>query len=114
MGLKDKEPMPLPRPTLEVHIDRLVLHSYSPVDTHRLGEAVQTELFKLVEKLGFDYSAVNAFSIERLDGGLLKITSQPKIEALGAQLANCVHQVLISSAVKGSSQVREKSDGAKR
>lgn len=114
MGLKGKEPTSPPHPTLEVHIEQVVLHGYSPADTHRLGETVQAELSRLVQKLGIDHSAVNNLSIERLDGGSLKSTSQPKIEALGAKLAGSVHQLLAPSAASAPPQVQAKPDGAKR
>ena len=113
MGLKGNEPMSPPHPTLEVHIEQIVFHGYSPADTHRLGETVQAELSRLVQRLGIDHSAVNNLSIERLDGGSLKKTSQPQIEALGVKLAGSVHQLLAPSVANASPRVHAKPDGAK-
>jgi hypothetical protein len=56
---------------IEVHIDELVLHGFNPADRHRIGDAVQTELVRLLETKELARSIRRGASIERLDGGAI-------------------------------------------
>ena len=114
MGIKRKEQMSPSLPMFEVHIEQVVLHGYSFADAHRLGETIQAKLSKLLQTSSFDHSTINDLSIERLDGGLIRNTAQPKIEVLGARLAGSVHQLLAPSTLHVVPHVQAKSDRAKR
>jgi hypothetical protein len=114
MGLKNTEPVSPSCPTLEVHIERIVLHGYSPGDTHRLGEVLEAELSRLVQNRGIDRSAVNNRSIERIDGGSIKLASPPKIDTLGVKLAGNVHQLLAPVPGKMPTRIQANPHGGKR
>lgn len=98
MGLKSSNPASSSPGTIEVHIEQIVLHGYSPADTHRLGEALQAELTRLVQKQGVNGSGMGNLSLQTLDGGRLKAAENPSTEMLGARLAHSIHQVLAPAA----------------
>jgi hypothetical protein len=37
-----------PRPSINLHIEELVLHGFAPGDRHRISEAVEQELTRLI------------------------------------------------------------------
>jgi hypothetical protein len=82
--------MGMTRPrAIEVHIDELVLHGFDPADRHRIGDAVQIELVRLLESRELARSISRGASIERLDGGA--ITAQgPGPGHLGQAIARGV------------------------
>lgn len=93
MGLKRGHPQSSSAGAIEVHIEQIVLHGYAPGDTHRLGEALQAELTRLVQKHGVNSSGMGNLSLQTLDGRL-KAAERPSTEALGARLAQRIHQVI--------------------
>ena len=62
MGLKRGHPQSSLAGAIEVHIEQIVLHGYAPGDTHRLGEALQAELTRLVQKHGVNSSGMGTFA----------------------------------------------------
>ncbi len=98
MGLKRGHPQSSSAGAIEVHIEQIVLHGYAPGDTHRLGEALQAELTRLVQKHGVNSSGMGNLSLQTLDGGRLKAAERPSTEALGARLAQRIHQVIVPAA----------------
>ena len=40
------------RRAIDLHIDELVLHGFNPADRHRIGEAVRSELARLLTERG--------------------------------------------------------------
>ena len=95
-----------------MHIEQIVLHGYAPGDTRRLGEALQAELTRLVQKHGVNSSGMENLSLQTLDGGRLKAAERPSTEALGARLAQRIHQV-IAPAAATSAQGKGKPRGAR-
>jgi hypothetical protein len=74
---------------IEVHIDELILHGFNPADRHQIGDAVQTELVRLLETKELAQSIRRGASIERLDGG--EITPHgPGPRSLGRAIAQGV------------------------
>ena len=98
MGLKRGHPPSPSAGAIEVHIEQIVLHGYAPGDTRRLGEALQAELTRLVQKHGVNGSGMENLSLQTLDGGRLKAAEKPSTEALGARLAHSIHQVIAPGA----------------
>lgn len=78
------------QPSLHLHIEELVLHGFAPGDRHRIGEAVQLELARLLTEEATPPGLAKSATIERLNGGTFQMTSAPRPETTGAQVARAV------------------------
>jgi hypothetical protein len=76
---------------IELHVDELVLHGFSPADRYRIGEAVERELGRLFAERGAPSSLVREAEIARLDGGSFEASPDPGAEAIGVRLAQTVY-----------------------
>ncbi len=79
------------RPRLELHIEELVLEGFSQGDKHRIGEALQMELTRLLEERGVPGSLSSSQVIEALKGGSFQVASGSGAEKIGAQAARAVY-----------------------
>ena len=81
--------------SIELHIEELVLHGFSPGDRHRIAGAVQTELTRLLADPATRASLGASREIPRLDGGAFQVPSSgPRPESIGVQVAKSLHQGL--------------------
>jgi hypothetical protein len=78
------------RQNIELHIEELVLHGFSPGDRRGIAGAVERELAKLLEEKGTP--VVNSGEIDRLDGGSFRVVQGSKPESTGAQIARAVYR----------------------
>lgn len=76
--------------SIHLHIEELVLHGFAPGDRHRIGEAVQRELARLFTEEATPPALAKSAAIDRLNGGTFQMTSAPRPEATGAQVARAV------------------------
>lgn len=76
---------------VELHLEELVLHGFSPGDRYRIGEAVERELTRLFIEQGVPPSLAQGGEVGRLDGGMFKVAPGSKAEAIGAQIAQAVY-----------------------
>jgi hypothetical protein len=79
--------MPAPGPSIQLHIEELVLHGFSNGDRHRLAEAMQGELAQLLADPITRASLAAPRETARLDGGSFRVAANSKPEAIGAQVA---------------------------
>jgi hypothetical protein len=82
------------RPTIRLHIEELVLHSFAPNDRYAIAEAVQRELSSLLEvSLGSESAARFASSSHytHVDGGSFQVENGAKPPSIGAGIANAVY-----------------------
>jgi hypothetical protein len=78
------------QPSVRVHIEELVLHGFPSGDRHRIGEAMQRELTRLFTEERTPPDLAKSAEIDRLNGGTFQMTSAPRPEATGAQVARAV------------------------
>jgi hypothetical protein len=78
------------QPSIHLHIEELVLHGFAPGDRHRIGEAVQLELTRLLTEQATPPALATSAAIDRLNGGTFQMTAAPRPEATGAQVARAV------------------------
>ena len=78
-----------PSPSVELHIEELVLHGFPSGDRHRIGEALQRELTRLFTEESTPSLAKSA-EIDRLNGGSFQTTGTARPEATGVQVARAV------------------------
>lgn len=80
---------------LELRIEELVLHGFTPNDRLRIGHAMQRELARLFREQGVPPSLAQGRAIERLDGGTLHMAPGAKSRTIGSQIAQAVYGGLI-------------------
>jgi hypothetical protein len=75
------------QPDIELHIEELVLHGVDPADRHRIGDAVERELARLL----VERPIAARTDLEHIDAGTRRLPAQAKAPAIGAQVARAVH-----------------------
>ena len=75
---------------IHLHIEELVLHGFAPGDRHRIGDAVQQELARLLTNTETPTSLAKSADIAQLSGGSFQISAAARPETTGAQVARAV------------------------
>ena len=75
---------------IELHIDKLVLHGFSPGDRHRIGEAVERQLTRILAEQGIPSSLSHGGERSYLDGGKFNAIPNAKAESIGSEVAKSV------------------------
>ena len=76
---------------IDLYIDELVLHGFSPGDRYPVGDAVQQELTRLFTEQGLPPSLSQGGEVAGLDGGAFQSVQGAKPNAIGVQVARAVH-----------------------
>jgi hypothetical protein len=83
------------RPSLELHIDELVLHGFTPTERHAIGDTVESELRELlVKQQSLPWSLVN-HEIDRVDAGEFEIASGAPAPTSGRRVAEAINRALM-------------------
>jgi hypothetical protein len=83
------------RPSIHLHIKELVLHGFAPGDRHRIGDAVEMELRRLLEDRQSTGTVQESSDTDRVDAGEFKVTSGATPQTIGGHVAASVHRSLI-------------------
>jgi len=83
------------KPNIELHIAELVLHGFPPGDRHRIAEAMQQELTRLLTEQGLPPSLQQAGEVPRLDGGAFIAQRHASPRSVGNQVAHAVYGGLV-------------------
>lgn len=75
---------------IELHIDGLVLHGFAPGDRHRIGEAVEQELSRILDDEGVLEVLEGGREVASVDGGAIELATGSRTEAIGTQIARVV------------------------
>ena len=76
---------------IDLHIEQLVLHGFSPGDRYRIGEAVELELARLITEQGVPSSLRRDGELARMDGGTFNVSPNSRAEVIGGQVAQSVY-----------------------
>ncbi|NOR41697.1 MAG: hypothetical protein GQ572_00050 [Gammaproteobacteria bacterium] len=76
---------------IELNIEELVLHGFSPGDRYGIGEAVEHELTRLLGDRGVPQSLVQGGEIANMDGGAFEVAQGSRAQVVGAQVAKAVY-----------------------
>jgi hypothetical protein len=79
---------------IEVHIEELVLHGFPPGDRHRLGEALERELSRLLHEEWITGPMSEGAEVRMLDAGAFQVPPAARAESVGALVAQSVHRGL--------------------
>src|SRR5262245_50766908 len=80
------------RRPIELHIDKLVLVGFQPGDRYRIGEAVQSELSRLLTEQGIASTSAQSISIDRLTGERFSMSAGMSVLDQGRQIARTIHR----------------------
>lgn len=75
---------------VELHVDELVLHGFAPRDRAAIGEALRTELARLIGEHGVPAGLAGADGAARLDGGSFRAATGQRPAEVGAAVARAV------------------------
>lgn len=76
---------------MEIQIDELVLHGFSPGDRYRISEAVEQELARLFAEQGRAPQPSQGREVTQVDGGAFEMARNANPETTGAQIAQSVY-----------------------
>jgi len=76
---------------IELNIEELVLHGFVPGDRHRIGEAVEQELTRLLADRGVPQSLERGGEIGHVDGGTFDVAQGSRPQVVGAKVAKAVY-----------------------
>jgi hypothetical protein len=81
---------------IELHIEELALHGFALKDRYAIGQALKTELVRLLTEQGMPGSLTVGAEVDapRLDAGSFAAAPEVGAEGLGAQIAQSVYQGL--------------------
>ncbi len=77
--------------TVEVFIDELVLHGFSPRDRYQISADVEMELSRLFNEKGLPSSFYSGGHISILQGDTFNLSKQNKEVSTGSQIAGSVY-----------------------
>ncbi|MCI0539362.1 MAG: hypothetical protein L0Z50_29490 [Verrucomicrobiales bacterium] len=87
------------KPSIELHIEELVLHGFAPRDRYRIAEALQRELvLRLAQENALQRLARDG-AFQSLDAGAVHINAGARPETMGARMGEAIHAVLSEPAL---------------
>ncbi|MEN6575314.1 MAG: hypothetical protein ABFD90_03140 [Phycisphaerales bacterium] len=81
-------------PSVELHIEELVLHGFAPGDRHPIQEAMRTELERLFTERGSPQVFSHGDERSHLDAGEFRLAADPRSETIGRQIAQSLFSSL--------------------
>lgn len=86
-----KDERPVSRSAVELHIEELVLHGFAHTETGRIGNALESELTRLLGERDTPAAMMHAGDVARLDGGAFEGNPDSDAETTGLQLAKAIY-----------------------
>jgi hypothetical protein len=83
---------------IDLHIDELVLHGFAARDRHRIAEAMQRELARLITADGQANFLKYPLSLGGINGGEFNVQANAKPQAAGTEIARAVYRSLCQPA----------------
>lgn len=80
------------RASIELHVEELVLHGFPASDRHRLGDAVEQELLRLLTEHGM--VAREDSTAQRVAAAAIRISEPLHGDTVGAQIAASIFNAL--------------------
>lgn len=77
---------------IEVHIDRLVLHGFSPHDRYRIGDTVRAALYEKIAESGLGGVLSEGGSLPYIDAGAFDMTTGQSPSVTGENIADSVYK----------------------
>lgn len=77
---------------IALHIEQLMMEGLQPSDRHQFGNAVQTELARLLAEHGMPPNLTGSAELGRLAAGSISVSSTPRPAIIGRQVAEAVYR----------------------
>ena len=84
-------------PSVELHIEELVLNGFKSPDRRRIAGAIQSELTRLLGQAEARQVLAGRGSIDSLNAGSIRAPANARPEVIGAQVAQAVFRGITSS-----------------
>jgi hypothetical protein len=82
------------KPSVEMHIEELVLHGFPPGDRYMISDAIESELVRLLGDQGVPNSLHVESAADELSGATFITSQNTKPLAIGRSVARAVYQGL--------------------
>ncbi len=87
---------------IELHINELVLHGFSPHDRYRIGAAVERQLTQMLTEQGMPATLSQGGEMPYIDGGTFNVAPNAHADTIGTQVAQSVYKnISVSQRRKG-------------
>jgi hypothetical protein len=83
-----------PQPSVELHIEELVLDGFVPGERYGISDAVERDLARLLGQQGIPSSLRSESAIDEIKGATFNAAHNAKPPALGRHIAHAVYQGL--------------------
>ena len=80
------------QPTVELHIEELVLHVFPPGERYAIGDAVECELARLFGQQGVPILLRSDNATDEIRGASFNVPHNAKSLAIGRQIAQAVYE----------------------
>jgi len=80
------------QPSVELHIDELVLHGFASGERYVIGNAVERELTRLLSEHGIPTSLRSENATDEIRGATFNAAHNAKPRAIGHQIAQAVYE----------------------
>lgn len=81
-------------PSVELHIEELVLKGFEPAHRYAIGEVIKRELTRLFTEQGALSAMTENGEIDHLNGGAISVQPDSNASATGIQLARAIYVAL--------------------
>ena len=92
--------MAVNKQTIELHIEELVLHGFSPAQRYQIAAELQLELTRLFTEKGLPQSFNNAVNIQQLNAGSFQLNDTNKKNSAGSQIASLAYDSFLAGNKK--------------
>ena len=80
------------QPTVELHIEELMLHGFAAGDRYVIGDAVEQELRHLLSEQAVPISLRSESATDEISGATFNAAQNPMPRATGRQIAQAVYK----------------------
>lgn len=84
----------MPSSNVEVMIEELVLHGFTPGDRYYIGDAIERELTRLLAEQGLPPHLAHRWDVAGIDAGAFEVSAEARTRGIGAQVAQAVYRGL--------------------
>lgn len=78
--------------TIELHIEKLVLHGFSPHHRHHIGDAVQAELSRLFSERGIPPGFTGGVQLPVINAGSFSMQPGSQPGSIGKNIAGSIYK----------------------
>ncbi|MBN1569768.1 MAG: hypothetical protein JXA73_18125 [Acidobacteria bacterium] len=90
--------------SITLQIDELVLHGFSPIDRHHVGDALQEELGRRLSERSIAATLRKDGEYSEIDAASIRIGANSNARSIGRNIARSVYEALQRSKALGSDE----------